>query len=192
LDEFEKLNIQIIDQLILGCTNYLNQSPKKYGQTGLKRSTDFKNELEKLKNSNKLLFNTKLTELVYKLFTNNQIGLKKYSDFLGFGGTIRTEETSLFTFCANSLINMNSFQNIILEKSSPLNNSALISALLNSPLNKSKITECCLKRFYLKSLELDILPNKNISKTQSIILLKSFQGLKPEKKFFQKLNCFSG
>jgi len=161
----------VVEKLLEGCAIYIAQS-NIIGYTGKTRCKDFENILFKLKISDICYKN--LGEILHNIFVNNTINNKRYSDFLGFGGSIRTTEHSLFTICANQLLTISAFHenfrdiDIFSEE---------IQFTVIKPIFKTlDHPHDCLLRFYLRALTLNLqkLNGIKVTEQQSKILLSSF------------------
>jgi len=161
----------VVEKLLEGCAIYIAQS-NIIGYTGKTRCKDFENILFKLKIS--VICYKNLGEILHNIFVKNTINNKRYSDFLGFGGSIRTTEHSLFTICANHLLTITAFyenfQDIdIFSEEIQFTVIKPIFKTLNQPHD-------CLLRFYLRALTLNLqkLNRTKVTEQQSKILLSAF------------------
>jgi hypothetical protein len=142
--------------------DYLSKSKSDPKSVGVRRALSFKEELGKQGTyaSDGSYTESDLGELIFNLFVNNRIGNQSFDGVLGFGGSIQTNENSLFTCACNALIN-----NPIFIEASGVEGRKISSLPANRKLTMksgyaAKGESMCLRRLLFRLLDL---PRKNNS-----------------------------
>ncbi|WP_158997407.1 hypothetical protein [Pigmentibacter ruber] len=157
-------NLQkIVLLLIHGCQTY-KFLHKNEDSTGTRRCKDFIKILQE--NFNVITYD-KLGNIMHDLFSENRIGNTCYTENKWFG-RILTNENSLFTVCARSLLNLQEYKEAV--DSFDKNNPIKIAYMTNYTKKEDWII-----RFYIESLKEKLL---DINKDQSGKLLEKIKNYK--------------